>query len=131
MTWTVLFASEFRVEFDAMPEEARDVLVATMRILREFGPNARRPHVDTLKGSDYSNMKELRFHTSVGGEWRAAFAFDTKQQAIVLVCGDKAGEVRAGFYKGLIKVADERYGNYLAWLKEQAKKKAQTKKQRK
>ena len=69
MTWTVLFASEFRVEFDAMPEEARDVLVATMRILREFGPNARRPHVDTLKGSDYSNMKELRFHTSVGGEW--------------------------------------------------------------
>ena len=49
----------------------------------------------------------------------------------MLVCGDKAGEVQAGFYKGLIKVADERYGNYLAWLKEQAKKKAQTKKQRK
>lgn len=115
-----------------MPGEVRDVLIATMRILREFGPNARRPQVDTLKGSDYSNMKELRFHTSDGGEWRAAFAFDPKQQAIVLVCGDKAGEVQADFYKWLIKVADERYGSYLAWLKEEeATRKADLKKPKK
>jgi hypothetical protein len=132
MAWTVLFAREFQAEFAAMPEEVRDVLIATMRILREFGPNARRPHVDTLKGSDYSNMKELRFHTSDGGEWRAAFAFDPKQQAIVLVCGDKAGEVQPDFYKWLIKIADERYASYLAWLKEEeAKKKAELKKPKK
>jgi hypothetical protein len=132
MAWAVLFASEFQAEFDAMPDEARDALIATMRILREFGPNARRPHVDTLKASAYSNMKELRFHTSDSGEWRAAFAFDPKQQAIVLVCGDKAGEVQADFYKWLIKVADERYSGYLAWLKaEEAKKKASGKKPKK
>lgn len=132
MAWTVLFVREFQAEFGAMPEEARDLLIATMRILREFGPNARRPHVDTLKGSHYSNMKELRFHTSDGGEWRAAFAFDPKQQAIVLVCGDKAGAVQADFYKWLIKLADERYADYLAWLKkEAAKKEAESKKAKK
>lgn len=132
MAWTILFANKFQAEFEAMPEEARDVLIATMQILREFGPNARRPRVDTLKGSDYPNMKELRFHTSDGGEWRAAFAFDPKQQAVVLVCGDKAGEVQADFYKWLIKLADERYTAYLTWLKEdEARKGAETKKAKK
>lgn len=122
MAWTILFVREFQAEFDAMPEEARDALIATMRILREFGPNARRPHVDTLKSSSYSNMKELRFHTAEGGEWRAAFAFDPKQQAIVLVCGDKAGEVQSSFYKQLIETADRRYTAYLAWLKAETAK---------
>ena len=122
MAWTVLFVMEFQAEYEAMPEAARDVLIATMRILREFGPSAKRPHVDTLNNSAYSNMKELRFHTASGGEWRAAFAFDPKQQAIVLVCGDKAGAVQADFYKWLIKVADERYAGYLAWLKSEAVK---------
>ena len=131
MAWTILLVREFRAEFDAMPEAARDALIATMRILREFGPNARRPHVDTLKGSNYSNMKELRFHTSAGGEWRAAFAFDPKQQGIVLVSGDKAGEVQSGFYNQLIKLADQRYAGYLSWLsREDARKKAQTGKPR-
>ena len=50
----------------------------------------------------------------------------------MLVCGDKAGEVQADFYKWLIKVADERYGGYLAWLKEaESKKKAEAKKPKK
>ena len=124
MAWTVLFVREFQAEYEAMPEAARCVLIATKRILRELGPNAKRPHVDTVNGSDYANMKELRFHTAEGGERRAAFAFDSKQQAtvLVLVCGDKAGAVQADFYKWLIKVADERYAGYLAWLKSEAVK---------
>jgi hypothetical protein len=34
-------------------------------------------------------MKELRF-SAVDGEWRVAFAFDTKRRAILLVAGDKS-----------------------------------------
>jgi len=30
-------------------------------LLQEFGPQLGRPRVDTLKGSRYANMKELRF----------------------------------------------------------------------
>lgn len=117
-----------------MPEDAQDAqdaqeaLVATVEHLREFGPKATRPQVGTLKGSEYANMKELRFHTATG-EWRAAFAFDPLRQAIVLVCGDKSGEAQAVFYKRLIDTADKRFGAYLEWLKEEeAKKKSETKK---
>jgi len=46
--------------------------------------------VDTLKGSRYANMKELRF-SAADGEWRVAFAFDPRRAAILLVAGDKSG----------------------------------------
>ena len=45
-------------------------------------PILKEPHADTLKGSDYDNMKELRFKV-VNGVWRIAFAFDTKRKAIL------------------------------------------------
>lgn len=128
MPWTVLFAAPFQPEFQAMPEDAQEALVATMEHLREFGPKATRPQVGTLKGSEYANMKELRFHTATG-EWRAAFAFDPLRQAIVLVCGSKSGEAQAAFYKRLIDTADKRFAAYLAWLKEEeAKKKSEIRK---
>jgi hypothetical protein len=46
--------------------------------------------VDTLKGSIYPNMKELRFDAD-GGVWRVAFAFDPRRRAVLLVAGDKSG----------------------------------------
>jgi hypothetical protein len=78
--------------------------------LAEFGP---RPHVDTLKGSRHSNMKELRFKVARQA-WRIAFAFDPKRKAILLAGGDKQGVNQVGFYKALIKVADERFDRHLA-----------------
>ena len=50
--------------------------------LRIMVPILKTPHADTLKGSDYDNMKELRFKV-VNGVWRIAFAFDTKRKAIL------------------------------------------------
>lgn len=128
MAWTILFASTFEPEFRALPEEAQDALVATLKHLREFGPRATRPQVGILKGSVYPNMKELRFHTATG-EWRSAFAFDPLRQAIVLVCGSKSGESQAVFYKWLIDTADNRFAAYLEWLnEEEARKKTEAKK---
>ena len=62
-------------------------------------------------------MKELRFKTS-HGVWRAAFAYDPKRQAILLVVGNKSGTSEARFYKELIRKADERFSRYLSELKE-------------
>jgi len=56
------------------------------RLLESVGPQLGRPHSDALKGSDYANMKELRFRAG-GGVWRVAFAFDPKRLAILLVAG--------------------------------------------
>ncbi|NDE94423.1 MAG: addiction module toxin RelE, partial [Betaproteobacteria bacterium] len=88
MTWTVLFHDASDAEFEALVDELQDELLAHAKLLAEFGPNLGRPTVDTLKGSQHPNMKELRFSWS-GQVWRVAFAFDPQRQAILLVGGDK------------------------------------------
>ena len=94
----------------------QDELLAHARLLQEFGPHLGRPTVDTLKGSKYANMKELRFDCE-GGVWRVAFAFDTERAAILLVGGDKGGVDQRRFYKKLIASADARLAGHLSTLK--------------
>ena len=79
-------------------------MLAAALILAEIGPVLGRPHVDTLAGSQYPNMKELRFDAD-DGVWRVAFAFDPERKAILLVAGDKAGVAQKRFYKALIAKA--------------------------
>lgn len=112
MLWNVVFCDEFDVEFQLMVEGLQDELLAHALLLHEFGPDLGRPAVDTLKGSKYPNMKELRFNWE-GEVWRVAFAFDPKRQAVLLVSGDKAGANQKRFYKRLIRIADERFLKHL------------------
>jgi hypothetical protein len=115
MPWVVLFHSEFEREFGELPEPVQDELLARLGLLREFGPTLGRPNVDTLEGSSFSNMKELRFRLD-DGLWRFAFAFDPNRQAIILVGGDKLGQ--RSFYTQLITVADKRFAAHIASLKQ-------------
>jgi hypothetical protein len=117
MPWTVLFHSDFEAEFSDLDEGVRLELLARLHLLAEYGPELGRPHVDTLKGSSFTNMKELRFQED--GVWRFAFAFDTQRNAIVLVGGDKEGANQRRFYKRLLSVADERFAAHVASLKKQ------------
>ena len=121
MSWTVVIGDEFEPEFDALDEEVQAEILALSRLLQQFGPELGRPRVDTLKGSRYANMKELRFSTA-GGVWRVAFAFDAKRKAVLLVTGDKSGASQKRFYRDLIRKADNRFDAHLARLekKEQA-----------
>jgi hypothetical protein len=80
--------------------------------LLEVGPTLKRPHVETLSGSTYANMKELRFSAS-DGIWRVAFAFDPDRSAILLVAGDKSGGSQKRFYQQLIETADRRFKQHL------------------
>jgi hypothetical protein len=112
MAWIVQFNEDFEPEFDTLSEEVQDSIFAKATLLEEFGPELGRPHVDTLQGSQYSNMKELRFNAS-DGVWRVAFAFDRKRQAIILFAGDKSGVSQKRFYKQLIQIADQRFTNHL------------------
>lgn len=115
MEWIVEFHDDFEPEFEALPEEVQDELLAQANLLEQFGPQLGRPRVDTLKGSKYSNMKELRFEAA-DGVWRVAFAFDPKRNAILLVAGDKSGVSQRRFYKQLIKKADARLEAHLDQL---------------
>jgi hypothetical protein len=111
------FHPEFKPEFDAFAEAVQDELLATLLKLRRFGPQVGRPDVDTLKGSLFANMKELRFKAG-GGVWRVAFAFDPERSAILLVGGSKSGVTENRFYRNLIHVADERFERHLKNLDE-------------
>lgn len=66
MDWTVEVVDEFEPEFAGLAPEVQNEIAALVRLLRKFGPALRRPHCDTLNGSRYSNMKELRFAAAGG-----------------------------------------------------------------
>jgi hypothetical protein len=113
--WEVIFHDEFIPEYRKLSVAVQDELNALATNLRNRGPLLGRPQVDTLKGSRHPNMKELRFNAE-GGVWRFAFAFDPNRNAIVLVGGDKAGIAQDRFYRGLLRVADERFAQHLKSL---------------
>jgi hypothetical protein len=119
--WIILFHEDFEPEFDALPEEVQDELLAHAKLLEHFGPQLGRPRSDTLNDSRHANMKELRFATA-DGVWRVAFAFDPRRQAILLVAGNKSGVSEKRFYRNLIAKADERFARHLARLKERKHK---------
>ena len=115
MEWDVRFDPAFVAEAKGFARAAQLEIAALAGLLRQFGPQLRRPHCDTLKGSKHTNMKELRF-TLADGEWRIAFAFDPRRQAILLVGGSKSGVSERQFYRDLIRVADARFDAHLKTL---------------
>ncbi|MEG5140780.1 MULTISPECIES: type II toxin-antitoxin system RelE/ParE family toxin [unclassified Microcoleus] len=117
MTWNIEFYLDFYSEFTEFPTDVRLELLAKLTLLQEFGPNLKRPHVDTLNDSTYTNRSELRFQAA-DGVWRVAFAFDPRRSAILLVAGDKSGSSEKRFYKQLIKIADSRFTGHLNKLME-------------
>lgn len=121
VAWEVLFHEEFELEFDGLPEDVQDELLANAKLLEQFGPHLGRPRADTLNGSRHANMKELRFEAA-DGVWRVAFAFDPNRKAILLVCGDKSGGSEKRFYRRLITKADARFDVHLARIGQQQDK---------
>lgn len=109
--WTLVVYEKCRDEILALDSELRDAVLAELDYLKRIGPNSGRPKVDTVKGSAYSNMKELRFSYK-RIPYRYFFAFDPLRQAVVLVGGSKAGDKT--FYAKMIALADSRYARHLA-----------------
>jgi hypothetical protein len=116
VSWSVQIGDEFQPEFDELDEDVQTEILALAILLQQFGPLLGRPRADTLNDSRHANMKELRF-SAADGEWRVAFAFDTKRAAILLVAGDKSGCSEKQFYRELIRKADDRFDSHQARLK--------------
>ena len=121
VAWDVEYDEAFVAELEQIQRDTgssavREEVAALALLLRQFGPQLRRPDCDTLKGSKHPNMKELRF-TLPDGEWRVAFAFDPRRNAILLGGGSKSGMPEKRFYRELIRVADARFDEHLKGLK--------------
>ncbi len=110
--WEVLLHDAFVEELEQLNESFQDELFAHAKLLANYGPHLGRPTVDTLRGSTYFNMKEMRFSWQQE-VWRVAFAFDPRRQAILLVGGNKCSVNQSRVYKRLIQVAEHRYQEHL------------------
>ena len=107
MSFVVNFDDAFAAEFRALPEAIQDAIRAYALALADRGHQLGRPWADTLKGSKFAKMKELR-PTVNKVEWRVAFAFDMKGEAILLAATQKGGKKDTLVYRRLIHSADTR-----------------------
>ena len=84
--WTIKTTDTFA----SLDDTDRASVLAALLVPREKGPGLSRPYADTLRGSRYGSMKELRIQ-SRGDPIRAFFAFDPARTGIVLCAGNKVG----------------------------------------
>lgn len=125
-SWEVQFDPTFERWADDLDQADAEALLAAIRVLRDHGPALGRPLVDSVKGSEHKNMKELRPGSTGRTEVRVLFAFDPKRRAILLVGGDKSN-AWSKWYELNVPIADERYDAHLRDLNaEQAHAKARS-----
>lgn len=80
MAWEVEVSDEFELWYDALNEPECESVNAAVWKLEHYGPTLGRPYVDTLIGSRFANMKELRVQHQ-GRPLRIVFAFDPRRNS--------------------------------------------------
>jgi len=108
--WTIETTDTFDEWFDALDDTDKENVLASMILLQHQGPMLSRPYADTVYGSTYGNMKELRTQ-SKGKPIRSFYAFDPKRNGVLLCAGSKSGQKR--FYDEIISVADREFNKHL------------------
>jgi hypothetical protein len=58
--WTIIETTEYSAWFLSLSESQQDAINDRIQKLREKGPLLTRPYADHIKGSEISNLKELR-----------------------------------------------------------------------
>lgn len=116
MEWEVEFTDEFEAWWNALSPDEQDRVDFGVGLLKERGPELRRPYSDTVKESRHPNMKELRVQHA-GDPYRVLYAFDPRRAAILLIGGNKTGDPR--WYERMIPVADDLYDEHLATLRKE------------
>ena len=110
MVWEVEVSDEFRVWYAGLNEQEWESVNSAVGKLEEYGPTLGRPYVDTLIGSKYPNMKELRIQHQ-GHPYRILFVFDPRRNAYLILGGDKTGE--KDWYIDAIRRSDAIYARHL------------------
>lgn len=109
--WSIKMTDRFKVWLSSLDQVDRASVLASVFWLQEAGPMLSRPYADSLKGSRYGNLKELRIQ-SKGQPLRAFFAFDPWRTGILLCAGNKVGNEKR-FYQVMIPIAEREYTAHL------------------
>lgn len=110
MPYRLVYLEEFATWLEAQERGLRLRTIANLGLLKERGPLLARPYVDTLKGSQLANLKELRFQFDKA-PIRILFAFDQKQQAVIILAGSKQSDKR--WYDTNIPIAEKLFAEHL------------------
>ncbi len=128
MAWKLLYLAEYTNWLDDQEEGLQDEALAHLEVLKQFGPTLGRPLVDTLYDSKMKNLKELRFGYK-GAPIRILFAFDPRQQGVVILGGGKSDNKR--WYQINIPIAEKLFAAHVAKQKKEDEEKAKIEKAKK
>ncbi len=118
MPWTLVYVPEFVEWLENQQPELRKDIIRLLEILSQAGPILGRPKADTIKGSKFSNLKELRLNHR-GMPIRILFIFDAERNGVVLLGGNKLNDKR--WYERNVPIAENRFENYLRLKNEEEK----------
>jgi len=115
VAWEVEFTEEFGAWWDGLSVDEQNSIADGVYVLEEFGPTLTRPQADTVRGSKYPNMRELRIQHQ-GRPYRVLYAFDPRRVGVLLIGGDKTGNSR--WYEVFVPKADTIYSQHLREIEE-------------
>jgi hypothetical protein len=110
MQCEVEYTDEFSSWWESLNEAEQNSIAAVVIQLQQHGASLTRPQADTIRGSRYSNMRELRVQHQ-GRPYRVLYAFDPRRKAVLLIGGDKTGDDR--WYEKMLPLAEEIYAEHL------------------
>jgi hypothetical protein len=114
MAWDVELTQECEAWWNTLTQAEQESVGHGFDLLAELGPALSRPHADTLNGTRYPNLKELRVQHE-GRPYRVLYAFDPRRVALLLLGGDKTGDGR--WYEKAIPQAEQIYAKHLEELR--------------
>jgi len=110
VAWTIEVSDEFATWYWTLDIDERGSVAKSVDKLAIHGPTLGRPDVDTLDGTRYHNLKELRVQHR-GRPLRILFAFDPRRCAYLILGGDKTGN--DDWYVSAIRRAEAIYAQHL------------------
>ncbi|MGL4725732.1 MAG: type II toxin-antitoxin system RelE/ParE family toxin [Scandinavium sp.] len=102
--WVIKTTDTFDEWFIPLPKNEKRNVTTSMLILSVKGPNLSRPYADTVQGSRFHNLKELRIQ-SHGDPLRAFYAFTPDRCGLMLCAERKVGHEKR-FYKKMLPLAE-------------------------
>lgn len=119
MRCEVEYTDKFEEWWNELNENEQATVDAYVKMLEEFGVGLGYPYSSDVKGSKYSQMRELRPQHQ-GRPYRILYAFDPRRTAVLLIGGDKTGDRR--WYEEYVPIADRLYQEHLETLNREESK---------
>lgn len=109
--WEILETTEYATWFGSLTEKQQVAVRNRVEALAMGGPSLGRPYVDSLRGSRFKGLKELRVASN--GHLRILFIFDPARRCLLILGGDKSRDNRWNdWYRTAIAEAEQIYERY-------------------